>query len=506
VRAGQPVCVVETSKSAIEIVSPGAGTLCHRFREGEEVELGETVGVVAASEDEVTAFEADRAGAAAGEPDPAADRPANVTRRAAELAREHGIDLTQIRKPGFVTAEDVESLIAAREPAGVRGRDGAGTLFAGMSLDGVSLPASIELDESVGALDPGFLASLRDDPEAFRALPAQERLDRYRANGARIGERVALGERTVVVAPRIVLDDDVTIGDGGTVACEEVFAVGPLTRFGERLRVACRRVFVGADGWIGHDVRFGGGGAREPWGTLAIGDLAFVGDEVYVNPCRPVLIGREVFLTMRSVLVTHNVGHSLLEGFENRFAGVVLEDRSQVGIGTVVYAGCRIGREAIVASNSYVVSDIPAGRLAIGVPARVSGHASRPLTDARRRELVHRMLDELEELLRLRGVDVGGVEKSGSRGLELHADGAVSYVLFVERLGSAFRPPEAGGEVVVLTLALAGDPPAGCAVLDLTARRVHGSGGTVLDSVREFCRKRGIRFEPALWRYRGGLV
>jgi hypothetical protein len=28
----------------------------------------------------------------------------------------------------------------------------------------------------------------------------------------------------------------------------------------------------------------------------------------------------------------------------------------------------------------------------------------------------------------------------------------------------------------------------------------------VLDSVREFCRKRGIRFEPGPWRYRGGLV
>ena len=31
-------------------------------------------------------------------------------------------------------------------------------------------------------------------------------------------------------------------------------------------------------------------------------------------------------------------------------------------------------------------------------------------------------------------------------------------------------------------------------------------GVAVLDSVREFCRKRGIRFEPGPWRYRGGLV
>jgi hypothetical protein len=43
-------------------------------------------------------------------------------------------------------------------------------------------------------------------------------------------------------------------------------------------------------------------------------------------------------------------------------------------------------------------------------------------------------------------------------------------------------------------------------VLDLVERRVHGEGGVVLASVREFCRKRGIRLEPGPWRYRGGLI
>ncbi len=85
-------------------------------------------------------------------------------------------------------------------------------------------------------------------------------------------------------------------------------------------------------------------------------------------------------------------------------------------------------------------------------------------------------------------------------------DGVTSLVLAVEKLGPGFAPPEADGETVVLTLELAGEPPPGCAVLDLLARRVHGDGGVILDSVREFCRKRGVRFEPGPWRYSGGLV
>jgi hypothetical protein len=59
---------------------------------------------------------------------------------------------------------------------------------------------------------------------------------------------------------------------------------------------------------------------------------------------------------------------------------------------------------------------------------------------------------------------------------------------------------------VILTLALESQPPDGVAVIDLLERRVHGSGGVVLDSVKEFCRKRGIRLEPGPWRYPGGLV
>jgi acetyltransferase-like isoleucine patch superfamily enzyme len=292
-----------------------------------------------------------------------------------------------------------------------------------------------------------------------------------------------------------VIEDGVELGPGATIRCEVLVAIGAETTFGPNLELLCRRAFVGANVWGGRSVRFGGGGHRDPWAVLAVGDLAFVGDEAFVNVCRPVLIGREVFLTMRSLIVTHNIGHSLLEGFENKFAPVVLEDRAQVGLGAVVYAGCRIGAEAIVASNSYVTSDIAAGAFAIGVPAKVTGSASHKLSRSRQVELARRMVDELRELLTLRGHAPSplddGFAVNGVR------------VVFVESYGGGENGP-----AVVLTLEQGGaDPPEGVAVLDLLARRIHGSSDqVVLDSVREFCRKRGIRFEPGPWRYRGGLI
>ena len=492
--------MVETSKASVEIEAGDDGTLVQLVAAGLEVELGSSIGLVAQSDGDL---EAALARLAAAAPEPAReDGPRNVTRKAAERAAELGVDVSLIDKAGFVTAEDVEAFAAAaadRDAPAVE----TDVVLAGLSTENVTLPAIFSVGDDDGALDEAFLESLRADPAAFGALSSDERCDAYRSHGARIGDGVVLGEGTVVVAPRIVLEDGVTIGDRSTIRCEEVFAAGELVLLGDSFRLMCRRAFVGAGTWTAENVEIGGGGHRDPWATFVMGELGFIGGEVFVNVCRPVLIGAEAFVTMRSVLLTHNVGHSMLEGFENRFAGIVLEDRAQIGVGAVVYAGCRIGREAIVVSNSYVVNDVHEGTLAGGVPARPIGHASRPPARPRQLELARRIVDELEELLRLRGIETGPLA-GGERGFELTGDEGPGRVLFLEQTGAGI--PAGEGETVVLTLEAAAEPPEGSAVLDLLARRVTGDGGVLLDSVREFCRKRGIRFQPGPWRYRGGLV
>ena len=487
VEQGQPVCVVETTKATVEVESPGAGTIVQLYEDGVEVELGKTIARIAETAEELASLDAEAADEKPALKPPEGERKA--TRKAVELAERHGIDLAQIDRRGFITEKDVEALVVAQKAASPE----AGPL-AGVSTDGVTLPGTSELGDDAGALEPGFLASLRSDPGSFRVLSPDDKVKALREHGAQVGEGVALGEGTLVAAARVVLEDGVSIGRGSTIECEDVVAIGELSHFGPNLELRCRQAFLGAGIWGGRSVRFGGGGHRDPWAVLAVGDLAFVGDEAFVNVCRQVLIGREAFVTMRSLIVTHNIGHSVLEGFENKFAPVVLEDRAQVGLGAVIYAGCRIGAEAIVASGSYVTGDIPAGSFAIGVPAKVTGSSSHKVSRARQVELGRRMIDDLHELLALRGHDVSAIADGDERGFEL----AGVRVLFT--------PSYDGQEGVVLTLESSGEPPDGTAVLDLLARRVHGGGGLVLDAVREFCRKRGIRFEPGPWRYTGGLL
>jgi hypothetical protein len=115
------------------------------------------------------------------------------------------------------------------------------------------------------------------------------------------------------------------------------------------------------------------------------------------------------------------------------------------------------------------------------------------------------MVDELRELLELRGHAVAALD--GASGFALDTNAGTWHVLFVERYAGSGGLPGGPAGTVVLTLDRArGELPDGWAVLDLLGRTVEGASGEVVDSVRELCRKRGIRFSPGPWRYRGGLV
>ena len=65
---------------------------------------------------------------------------------------------------------------------------------------------------------------------------------------------------------------------------------------------------------------------------------------------------------------------------------VIVEDDVVIGANAVVLEGCRIGKGAVVAAGAVVVSDVPAGVVVAGVPAKVIKDASE--TDAEKIEVV----------------------------------------------------------------------------------------------------------------------
>jgi hypothetical protein len=168
-------------------------------------------------------------------------------------------------------------------------------------------------------------------------------------------------------------------------------------------------------------------------------------------------------------------------------------------MGSTLYAGVRIGRSAIVASNSYVISSIPEGKLAMGVPAKVVRDAARKLDRTQQLRIAKQMILDFRELLHLKGAVVSPVMDDR---FTLTHQGRTVYFAFVETHREALMP----GEGIVWTFATETAPSSGASVFNLLEKTVHGPGGIFEDSAREFLRKRGIRFQPGPWRYRRGLV
>jgi len=90
-------------------------------------------------------------------------------------------------------------------------------------------------------------------------------------------------------------------------------------------------------------------------------------------------LGRHCAVNLQ-VTVGHNseVGDYTVLSPGARISGhVVVEDQVMIGTNATIYVGRRVGAGASLGANSFLVTDLPAGKSAIGIPASHLGPSSR---------------------------------------------------------------------------------------------------------------------------------
>ena len=151
--------------------------------------------------------------------------------------------------------------------------------------------------------------------------------------------------------------------------------IAPDVKLGENCRLSHCINLYGCE--VGDEVTMGA--FVEVQRGARIGDRAKVSSHTFV--CEGVDIGPEVF-----------VGHGVM--FTNDlFPRATREDgtpqtsddwelvhtkvgrRASIGSGATIVAGVTIGENAMVAAGAVVTKDVPAGKLVMGVPAKVVGEA-----------------------------------------------------------------------------------------------------------------------------------
>ena len=110
---------------------------------------------------------------------------------------------------------------------------------------------------------------------------------------------------------------------------------------------------------------------------IIFGDGCSIGDGAHITAINRIELGKNV-LTGKYVLITDN-SHGTAELSQLSIAPnqrpmvskgpVVIEDNVWIGEKASILSGVHIGRGAIIGTGAVVTKDVPAGHMAIGVPA-----------------------------------------------------------------------------------------------------------------------------------------
>jgi acetyltransferase-like isoleucine patch superfamily enzyme len=130
-------------------------------------------------------------------------------------------------------------------------------------------------------------------------------------------------------------------------------------------------ICVGNNVYIGHQTILKGYYRNE----LRIGDNTWIGQACLVHSAGGVTIGSRVGIGpgVRIISSYHrDVGVEIPILFSPiREGSVVIDDDCDLGVGTIVLPGVRIGKGCQIGAGAVVRSDIPDYSVAVGVPARV---------------------------------------------------------------------------------------------------------------------------------------
>jgi acetyltransferase-like isoleucine patch superfamily enzyme len=166
-------------------------------------------------------------------------------------------------------------------------------------------------------------------------FPSRDRIGCESFKGTVIGRNALIRSGTTIYC-------DVEIGDD--FQCGHNVLIRERTRIGDRVVVGTGTIIEGDTG-IGNGV--------------SIQSMAFI------PTCT--VIGDGVFIGPHAVLTNDRYPPT----GRPELRGPILKDRSVIGANATILPGITVGRGACVAAGAVVTRDIPARKLAIGVPAQI---------------------------------------------------------------------------------------------------------------------------------------
>ncbi len=158
----------------------------------------------------------------------------------------------------------------------------------------------------------------------------------------------------------------------GTFRLKDFKKIGENVIFEDGVRVFHpENITIGNNVYIGHNTYLKGYYKNE----MKIGDHAWIGQDCFLHSAGGIEIGRAVGIgpTVKIITSTHreeDLSKPLIFCDMN-FDKVIIEDGCDIGIGTIILPGVKIGEGSIIGAGAVVTNDIEPYTVAAGVPAKL---------------------------------------------------------------------------------------------------------------------------------------
>lgn len=187
---------------------------------------------------------------------------------------------------------------------------------------------------------------------------------------------IKIGKGTKIKGVEIIGDGDIIIGEnvkfgrGVVLNIKERLVIEDRSQIGNYFEISGRNIEIGKEFWSGKHCTVGGGSCMERLSKLRIGYWGHLGDFSFINTARPVTIGNEVGLGQDTRIYTHGAYQSFLKGFPVTFGPITIGDRVWCPK-AMIMPNVVIGNDVVVGAGAIITKNLPAGCLAIGIPAKV---------------------------------------------------------------------------------------------------------------------------------------
>lgn len=441
--AGQVLFVVESSKASSEITAPCAGYIrALNMEEGSHAEVGACLCLITPEID--TPLPASKQKQAAGTEKPRSTAGARLK------ARKH-------RK------QSAQSVQQGERP---------------QPIDGTTLPWVKEARQCIQTLTDGATVKL----DAAGLQSAQVHL----------GDGSFIGEGATICARRIYLSQGASIGANCHIEADTVF-LGSFAKIGRGTRMVSGELIFADGAVVCEEVIVDLAGGRHEDSRLLMGPACLVGSRACLNTCREVILDEISAVSPGAMLFTHGFWQSVLLNYAASFGPVHLASNAWVGAGCQVTPGVIVGEGAIAMSNSTLVESVPAHTMVAGIPAKpVKSGLGQRMTPPEQHIHLLRIMAELVGQLVFKGCTVSGDPNH----LQVKTPEPQEALIRVIQPGETLSKVAPNTIVLGWHLPLLGTEHP---VFDLGTDQFAGKANRLSIEIRNFLRRRGIRFQPHGW-------